>query len=204
MQIVRDLLGDEFATVPAERRANKTSAARWFGVSRATFEKWISRGCPCIIQGDNWMFDLREVAKWAYSPPSSDDGDDDEFDPEQLPPNERMQWYKGSRERLKYMEEAGKLVKISEYERELSAALKIVAISLETLPDVIERNGKLPAESIAAVQKICDRVRDDMYRHLAEMAKASGESSDRVDTSSVDELEYAAPHNETRDVTEYE
>ena len=202
MQVARDLFGDEFGVIPVERRASKTAAARWFGVTRFIFDKWIDRGCPYAQQGDNLVFDLREVAKWVYSPTVKEE--ESEFDPEQLPPNERMQWYKGSRERLKYLEEAGKLVKISEYERELSAALKIVAISLETLPDVIERNAKLPTESIAAVQKICDRVRDDMYSHLAELAKASGESSDRVDTSSVENLQYEAPHNETRDVTEYE
>lgn len=153
------------------RTVNKAGAA-WFEVSPQAVDGWIRRGCPAEqvgAQGRPWLFDLLRVSEWRFagksttsSSSSSDRGDD----PEQMTPNDRLHWYKGTREKIRYMEEASQLIPAGEYETALSSALKLVAMTLESLPDVLERDAGISGEAVERCQTVIDRMREDLYQRL--------------------------------------
>jgi terminase small subunit / prophage DNA-packing protein len=154
------------AAVPDRRKANKAEVAEWFGVSVPTVDAWIRRGCPHLQRGNrglSWIFDIKAVAEWYYG--ASDSPEDD---PEKMSPKDRLDWYRGARERTKHLQELGELVSVSDYEKTLSSALKKVAIALETMPDQIEREAPISGEAIEVIQRITDRVRETVYRGLSE------------------------------------
>lgn len=151
------------------RKANKAQVAEFFDVSMATVDAWLRRGCPYVQHGNKglaWVIDLRAAAEW-YFKGASDKAASSE-DPEKLAPKERLDWYKGTRERTKHLEECGELMKAADYETALSAALKAVAVGLESFPDQLERDVGLDGAGVAVVQKLVDRLREDLHRRILE------------------------------------
>lgn len=72
-----------------------------------------------------------------------------------MAPKERLDWCRGNRERTRDLEEAGQLIPVARYEAELAAPLKLVALTLESLPDVLERDAGLDAPAVERVQARC-------------------------------------------------
>jgi phage terminase Nu1 subunit (DNA packaging protein) len=89
-----------------------------------------------------------------------------ETDPDKMSPKERLDWYKGTREKTRHMEEAGQLIQAADYERALSSALKSVAVTLESLPDVLERDAGIDGAAVEAAQGVIDRMRADLYQRI--------------------------------------
>lgn len=152
--------------IPQERCGNKGDVANWFGVAMTTVDQWIRRGCPYLQRGERgkpWQFDLLAVAKWKYGASDVEPGED----PEKLDPKARLDWYRGTRERTKHMEECGELIEAVAFERALSEAFKTVASTLESLPDVLERDAGLDGPGVERAQMVIDRVRADLHRRLS-------------------------------------
>jgi phage terminase Nu1 subunit (DNA packaging protein) len=148
------------------RQANKAEAAQFFDVSVPTIDAWIRRGCPYIQKGGpgkGWVIDLRDAAAWYFG--KADQATEE--DPEKLDPKARLDWYRGTRERTKHMEESGELIPASEFERQLSTAFKSVATAIESLPDVLERDAGIDGAAVERCQAVIDRVRDELYTALS-------------------------------------
>ena len=163
--------------IPDQRKANKIDAAAWFDVALPTIDAWIRRGCPVIQrgrQGTPWVIDLKEMHEWhlrqKWLGGAEDDGDS--TDPEKLSPKDRLDWYRGNRERKKDMQEAGELVPAARFEAELAAVLKAVAVTLESLPDVLERDAGIDGAAVERTQAVIDRVREDLYQKLVNLEVA--------------------------------
>jgi phage terminase Nu1 subunit (DNA packaging protein) len=153
------------AHIPAERTGNKADLANWFGVSLTTADQWLRRGCPYLQRGERgkeWRFDYLAVAKWKYG--VTDAAADD--DPEKLNPKERLDWYRGTRERTRHQQEIGELIPAAEYEQALSSSLKQVAVTLESLPDLLERDAGLPGPAVEKAIIIIDALRERLYKAL--------------------------------------
>lgn len=149
------------------RLANKRQAAEWFGISVQAVDGWISRGCPAVTRGSAgvaWVFDLRALAEWRYSSNATQDA---ASDPESLSPKDRLDWYRGTRERTRHMQEIGELIPAAEYEAALASALKAVAAGLESLPDLLERDAALSGPAVERAINVIDGLRDTIYRRLA-------------------------------------
>jgi phage terminase Nu1 subunit (DNA packaging protein) len=154
--------------MPPGRVVNKAAVAEFFQTSVATVDSWVRRGCPVVQRGDRgtpWQIDLLEVAKWRYSAVPDQAGS---YDPDQLGPKERLDHFRAERERDKHMEERGELIPAVEYEQALSSALKTVAVTLESLPDVLERDAGIDGQAVERCQDVIDRVRDDLYQRLTQ------------------------------------
>lgn len=151
--------------IPDERISNKATVANWFGVSLTTVDQWIRRGVPYLQRGERgkeWRFDLLAIARWKYGAP---DASPDE-DPEKLSPKDRLDWYRGAREKTKHMQEVGELVPVVEFERVLSESYKTVAMTLESLPDLLERDAGLDGAAVDRVISVIDRLRESLYARL--------------------------------------
>lgn len=147
------------------RTANKAETAQWFDVSVATVDAWLRRGCPYQQKGGpgkGWVLDLRDVAQWYYGGKTADQ----EEDPEKLSPKDRLDWYRGARERTKHLEEVGELMRATDFEHALASALKAVAVGLESLPDVLERDAGITGVAVETAQRVIDRLREDLHKRL--------------------------------------
>jgi phage terminase Nu1 subunit (DNA packaging protein) len=153
-------------SVPVHRLANKAEVAEWFGVSVPTVDAWLRRGVPYVTRGgrgQQWQLDLRDVAEWYYGR----QGSSADEDPDKLPPKDRLDWYRGTRERTRHMQEIGELIPAADYESALAAALKTVASGLESLPDLLERDAALPGQAVERAIAVIDGLRDSIYQRLA-------------------------------------
>ncbi|AHF03424.1 terminase [Marichromatium purpuratum 984] len=156
---------NDLAALPAGRLANKAQVAEFFEVSVPTVDAWLRRGCPVVERGGRgrqWRIDLLEVARWRFGGDAPEDGDD----PEKMAPKDRLDWYKGARERTKHLQECGELLPAAEFERTLSAVLQGVAMGLESLPDILERDAGIDGAAIERAQGVVDRLREDLYRRI--------------------------------------
>lgn len=92
--------------------------------------------------------------------------------PDEMPPKDRLDWYKGNREKKRDQQEAGDLIPAATMERTLADALKIVAVTLEALPDVLERDCGIDGKTVTKAQEVIDRLREDLHERLV----ASGDA----------------------------
>jgi phage terminase Nu1 subunit (DNA packaging protein) len=161
------------------RTANKSQTAAWFDVSLATIDAWIRRGAPCVTRGAKgsaWVFDLRDLARWYFGKQSSPGADETlEGDPDKLSPKERLDWYRGNREKMRHRLEAGELIEAEQYRAALSAVLKVVAATLEDLPDRMEREAHLPGAAVEVAVRVVDDLREQMFRRIVETADQMSE-----------------------------
>lgn len=153
------------SSVPERRKANKAEAAEWFGVSIPSIDAWLRRGCPYVQRGERgkqWVLDLLAVSEWRFSGATESTEDD----PEKMSPKDRLDWYRGARERTKHLEECGELMRASDFETALASAIKTIAVTLESLPDVMERDAGLDGAAVERCQIVVDRMREDLHKRL--------------------------------------
>jgi phage terminase Nu1 subunit (DNA packaging protein) len=154
--------------IPERRKANKAEVAEWFGMSVATVDAWIRRGCPAVQRGARgvpWVFDLLQVAQWRFAAPAAPGGDgSDETDPDSLTPKERLDWYKGEAEKRKLQVADGQLLPAVDHERQMAELLKLSVNWAETFPDVMERDAGLSPEQVERVQAAVDRQRERLHQ----------------------------------------
>jgi phage terminase Nu1 subunit (DNA packaging protein) len=154
------------AGIPDVRVANKGQLAQFFGVSIITVNNWVRRGCPVVEQGGQkaqWKFDILEVMKWKYVPESLSN------DPEEMAPKERLDWYRGDREKTKHLLETGSLVPVARFEAEMAGMLKTIAMMIDSLPDILERDAGISGDAVVRAQKACDSAREDLHMKLLEL-----------------------------------
>lgn len=161
------------ARINGRRKANRAEVAEFFGVNLTTVDQWIRKDCPIVARGSRgiaWEFDLLAVARWRFSGMGAAPIGDD---PETLEPKARLDFYRGNRERTRHLEECGELMRVSDHQSQMASVLKILATTIESLPDVLERDAGITGEAVARCQLICDRVREGLYRRLLELTDAT-------------------------------
>ncbi|MEB8638648.1 DUF1441 family protein [Cronobacter muytjensii] len=83
-------------------------------------------------------------------------------------PTDRKAWYQSERERIKLEAETSELIPASDVSREYSSMAKAVVTTLETLPDILERDCGLQPAAVARVQAIIDDMRDQLAQKIYE------------------------------------
>lgn len=89
-------------------------------------------------------------------------------DPDEMHPKDRKDWYQSENERIKLEKEMRSLVPVEEVHREMSRLAKSIASSLDSLPDLLERDAGLPADAIDLVEGVTDNLREQMYRAIVD------------------------------------
>jgi len=82
--------------------------------------------------------------------------------------NARLTREKRIEKELKNAESAGLLVKIDDARLEMAALAKMVVNTLETLPDILEREAGMTPEQIEKAGKIIDATRQKLYESCRE------------------------------------
>lgn len=86
--------------------------------------------------------------------------------PGKLPPRDRLDHYKAERERIKLAQEVRALLPAQEVEQVIGEGLKTLAQGLDVIPDTLERDAGLTPETVIMIQRIIDRIRDQIYEGL--------------------------------------
>ena len=87
-------------------------------------------------------------------------------DVDSLSPSDRRAFWQAENERLKYERETGELIPAFEVAQEMSFLAKAIVQSLETLPDILERDCGLQPNALIRVQQVIDDIRDQMAQHI--------------------------------------
>jgi len=98
-------------------------------------------------------------------------------DPDQMSPAERRLWYQSEdlrqsmllKERKNAVEER-QLIPAQEVEMTLAAAFKAVALTLDTLPDALERDGVISSKDIERIINILDGSREGLANTLSDLS----------------------------------
>ena len=78
----------------------------------------------------------------------------------------KRETYRAQMEELRYRQAAKELIPAADFERAIADAFKVVAQTLESLPDVLERDAGIDGPAVERCQAVIDRLRDDLYRGL--------------------------------------
>ena len=88
--------------------------------------------------------------------------------PDEMDPQSRRAWYQSENERLKFETDQRHLIPDDEMAREQAVLMKAVANSMDSLPDVLERECGMTGAQLELVQTVIDSIRETMYIEAAE------------------------------------
>lgn len=117
----------------------------------ATLDAWIRRGCPYVERGGrgvSWVFDLLDVARWRFLGTEEAPAED----PEQMSPKERLDWYRGNRERDAHAKEQHLLIPFDLEEQLIGAQFAAVRAALLSQHNTIaSRYPEIPVDAIGDI-----------------------------------------------------
>jgi len=149
---------------------SKNALAGEFGIDRRAIDKILKTIRPSGKKSGHPVWLLRDVvvpiARYISEEIDFDEGD---FDPEKLPPKKRKDWFDSEVQRLKYEEQMGRLIPADEIAKVEAEKNKKIALHLETMTDVIERDCGLGQEQITRMNQIVDNIREEMYNAILEI-----------------------------------
>ena len=142
-------------------RWSVSALAREFGLDRRTVTERIRAANihPIGTDRGNPVYAMADAARACFAVEALHTGGGDDLDPERLPPKERKDWYEGERLRITLEQQRKQLVTLDEYQDEMSRVLKDIAMTLETLPDVLERKCALSPDAVLTMQQLLDEQR---------------------------------------------
>lgn len=180
----------EVTAVQAKVRFSKSELGFAFGMSLPTVVKHIGDIAPIGKRGNSIVWRLSDVADLKdvrdhikksyvnqYNMHESDDPDDIELDPDKMKPADRRVHYQA--EDLKQAAllksrknaiESRELIPAHEVETALAQAFKTIALTLDTLPDSLERDGLISSGDIEKVITLLDRSREQLSGDLSALS----------------------------------
>ena len=87
-------------------------------------------------------------------------------DPALMTPKERLDWFKSEESRLKFEKENGISVSTEQARLEMANIVQLVTKTLDTVPDILERDCRLPPDAVLQVEKTIDSLRIQMAEDL--------------------------------------
>lgn len=145
--------------------------AQCFGMARDTVTRKLrNAGVPAAgKRSGHPVYALRDVAPALFADSVGyTGGEDGEQDPNRMPPKDRKDWYDSENKRLKYEQDIGQLIPADDVAAALAETFKKIALSLDTMVDVIERDAGLDGKQLEVMQRIIDNARATLAGELQE------------------------------------
>lgn len=145
---------------------NITRIADAFGMDRGTIRRRLRDAgvVPAGLKNGVSVYALKDVGPAIFGETVSGTG----ASPDDMHPKDRKDWYQSENERIKLEKEMRALVPVEEVHREMSKLAKSIASTIDTLPDLLERDAGLPPEAIDLVEGVTDNLREQMYHSIVE------------------------------------
>lgn len=156
------------ASIKGANHFSISRLAAMFGHTRETVGKKIkdSGVQPCGKHQGYPVYDLRDVAEFTGGCFLPEQTPFDKCDPDKLPPKDRDAWFASELKRKKLEKEDGSLLDKNETQEKLAELFKKIALSLDTLADVLERDVGLSPELIDKVNEVCDTTREELVNNI--------------------------------------
>ena len=128
--------------IPEIRIVNRSELSEIFECSLSTIDDRVKAGMPVLKRPTDtdkgWQFDFYRCIEWIVKRDSGimDGG----FDPNNLSPADRKNWYDSELKRTQLEEKERKLIPSEEVERVISEAYGVISHSLRSMPDNMERD----------------------------------------------------------------
>lgn len=150
--------------LPAGLHMSLRQIAEETGLDRDTVQKRVSAAniVPSGKRGGHPVYRLKDCIKAVML--ADEKG---RTDPDKLEPYQRQAHYKAELDRLKLEQETRELIPRIEVEQEQARIMRIVALMLDTLPDVIERDCGVGADLLKRIEKSIDDCRETLHKELA-------------------------------------
>lgn len=147
-------------------RWNITRIADAFGMDRGTARRRLKDAgvVPAGLKNGISVYALKDVGPALFGETISGTG----AAPDEMMPKDRKDWYQSENERVKLEKEMRSLVPVEEVHREMSRLAKSISSTLDSLPDLLERDAGLPPEAIDLVETVADNLREQMYRAIVD------------------------------------
>ena len=141
-------------------KLNINQIAELVGMHRQTVSQRVAGLTPAIGSNSKLkLYALSDLIKIGLAEKMTADVDS-------LSPVERRAFWQAENESLKYERDTGELVPAFEVAQEMSFLAKAVVQSLDTLPDILERDCGLPPAALMRVQQVIDDLRDQMAQQI--------------------------------------
>lgn len=151
-------------------KLNINQIAELVGMHRQTVSQRVAGLTPAIGSNSKLkLYALSDLIKIGLAEKMTGDVDS-------LSPVERRAFWQAENERLKYERDTGELIPSYEVSQEMSAMAKAVVQTLETLPDILERDCGLPTSAVIRLQQEIDDLRDQLSVHVQNFDDKSAES----------------------------
>jgi len=148
-----------------------TALADEFGLDRKTVSRLMETVLPCGTVRSHAVYQIKDamlpIAKYILSAQGFNGPNDESFDPESLPPKDRKDWFDSELKRIQHAEKCGQLIPVDIVANADAEKNKKIALALDTMADVLERDMGLTIEQVHAVNRIVDSARNMMYESLA-------------------------------------
>ena len=143
-----------------ELKLNINQIAEVTGLHRQTVSQRVAGLTPAIGSNSRLkLYPLRDLLLSGLAEKMTADVDS-------LSPADRRAFWQAENERLKYERDTGELIPAFEVSQEMSALAKAVVQTLETLPDILERDCGLPTSAVIRLQQEIDDLRDQLSIHI--------------------------------------
>jgi len=141
-----------------------------YGIDRRTVAKLLEGIAPSGSARNNPTYQIKDasvpIVKYLLGAQTFNEGE--HFDPDKLAPKDRKDWYDSELKRIQHDKVTGELIPADRIANADAAKNKKIALSLDTMADVLERDVGLSTEQVNAVNRIIDAVRNDLYASLTE------------------------------------
>ncbi len=181
---------------------NTQQLEKAFKISRLTISKMLASIEPVGKSGRSKLFDINDVAdlkdtrdptniekyknkKYKTEDPTKDK---ETTNPDEMTAIQRINYYKAEDlrqsaklKKLKNNTEEGKLMVATEVERTIADAFKKIALVLDTLPDLLERDGIIGSCDIERVITVLDNSQQQLAIDLSEISPMTKEINEQED-----------------------
>ena len=141
-------------------KLNINQIAELVGMHRQTVSQRVAGLTPAIGSNSKLkLYALSDLIKIGLAEKMTADVD-------RLSPVERRAFWQAENERLKYERDTGELVPSFEVAQEMGFLAKAVVQSLDTLPDILERDCALTPTQLTRVIQVIDDVKSQMSLHI--------------------------------------
>ncbi|MAC33673.1 MAG: terminase small subunit [Haliea sp.] len=110
------------------------------------------------------VYELRRVLPVLYAETVARPG----TSPDDMLPTDRRAWFQSENERIRLEKELRQLLPAHDVAREMAQMARQFTNSLETIPDLLERDCGLNPLQVDTVFEVLDSVRDYLYQVMAE------------------------------------
>lgn len=160
--------GSQVADIQEKFLFSLSQLSRIYGPARETIGRRLNQAGvkPASEKNGHPVFHIREASRAIIEAEHGFLRFEGVDNPDELPPKDRLDYYRSQNEKSKYEREQGLLVPLDDVREEFANIIKIVVPALDTLPDVLERKCQLPPEAIEQAEAVVDRIRDELAKEL--------------------------------------